>query len=154
MRELKIYLFSKLQIYNTVLLSSITLFNWKLGLTLWDPMNCSMPGFSGLLYPRVCSNLPLLSQWCYLTVSSSATPFSFHLQTFPASGSFPMGQLFASGGQSTGASALVLPLNIQGWFPLELSGLMKSLSLLQHHSLKASISCTQPSLQSSSHICI
>ena len=102
--------------------------------------------------PRVYPNSCPLSQWCHPTISSSVVPFSSCLRSFPASGSFQMGQLFASGGQSTGASALVLPLNIQGWFPLELSGLMKSLSLLQHHSLKASISFTQPSVQSSSHI--
>ena len=70
------------------------------------------------LSPRVCSNSCPLGSWCYLTISSSATPFSSCLQSFPASGSFPMSQLFASGGQSTGASASasVLPMNIQGWF--------------------------------------
>ena len=73
-------------------------------------------------------------------------PFSSCLQSFPASGSFPISQFFASGGQTTGASASasVLPMNIQVWFPLELTGLMslqfKGLtSLLQHHSLKTSI---------------
>ena len=67
-----------------------------------------------------------LSWWCYLSISSSATFFSFSLQSFPASGSFPMSCLFASGGQSIGASALasVLPLNIQAWFPLGLTGLI------------------------------
>ena len=66
------------------------------------------------------------SQWCYLTVSSSATLFSFCPQSFPASGSSPMSQFFASDCQSIGASASasVLPMNIQGWFPLGLTGLI------------------------------
>ena len=74
--------------------------------------------------PGVHSNSCLLSQWCHLTISSSATPFSSCLQFFPASGSFQMSQLFESGGQSIGvsASASVLPLNIQDWFPLGLTG--------------------------------
>ena len=100
------------------------------------------------LFPGVCSNSCPLSWWCYLIISSSATPFSFCLQSFPASGSFPVSWLFASGGKSIGAlvSASVLPVNIQGIFPLGLTlglislqskGLLKS--LLQHHNLKASI---------------
>ena len=70
------------------------------------------------LSPRVCSNSPALSQWCSLTTSPSAAPFSFCLQSLLASGSFPMNQLFASGSQSTGASdpASVLLTNIQDWF--------------------------------------
>ena len=77
------------------------------------------------LSPRVCSNSCPYSQWCYLTISSSATPFSSCLQSFPASGSFPMSQHFTSGSQSIGvsASASVLSINIQGWFPLGLTGL-------------------------------
>ena len=69
--------------------------------------------------PGVYSNSSSLSQWCHPTISSSVVPFSC-LQTFPASGSFQTSQLFASGGQSIGvsASASVLPMNIQGWFPL------------------------------------
>ena len=63
------------------------------------------------LSPGVCSNSCPLRQWCYITISSSATPFSFCLQSFPASGSFPMSWLFTSGGQSIGASASVLPMN-------------------------------------------
>ena len=64
------------------------------------------------------------SGWCHPTISSSVIPFSFPLQSFPASGSFPMSQLFASSGQSTGvsASASVLPMNIQDWFPLGWNG--------------------------------
>ena len=80
--------------------------------------------------PGVCSNLCSLSQWCYLTISCSAIPFSFCLQSLPASESFPTSQLFKSGGQSIGASASasVLPMTIQGWFPLGLIGLTSLLS--------------------------
>ena len=77
--------------------------------------------------PRACSNSCPLSQWCHPTISSSVVPFSSCLQSFPASGSFPMSQLFSSGGQSIGASAAsVLPMNIQAWFPLELNGLISA----------------------------
>ena len=74
--------------------------------------------------PRVDSDSCPLSQWCHPTISSSVIPFSSHLQSFPASGSFQMSQLFASGGRSIGVSAStsVLPMKIQDWFPLELSG--------------------------------
>ena len=70
--------------------------------------------------PRDCSNSCPLSQWCHPTISSSVTPFSSHPQFFPAWGSFQMSQSFTSGGQSMGvsASASVLPMNIQDWFPL------------------------------------
>ena len=73
--------------------------------------------------PGACSNSCPSSRWCHPTISSSVVPLSC-LQSFPASGSFPMSQLFASGGQSIGASALalVLLMNIQGWFPLGLTG--------------------------------
>ena len=81
--------------------------------TLCDPMGFSIPGSpSPSLSPGVCSNLCSLSQWCYLTISSSATLFSSCPQSFPAPGSFPMSWLFISGGQSTGASALVIGLSI------------------------------------------
>ena len=75
--------------------------------------------------PGACSNSCPLNCWCHLTISSSVVSFSC-LQSFPASGSFPMNQLFTSGGQSIGvsASASVLPVNIQGWFPLGLTGLI------------------------------
>ena len=94
------------------------------------------------LSPTVYSNSSPLRQWCYLTIWSSTTPFSFCFQSFPASGSFWMSQPFASDGQSIGAStsAAVLTMHIQGWFPLELTtnqGTLKS--LFQHHNLKASI---------------
>ena len=76
--------------------------------------------------PRTCSNSCPSSQWYHLTISSSVIPFSSCLQSFPASGSFPMSQFFASGGQSIGAwaSTSVLPMNIQDWFPLGLTGLI------------------------------
>ena len=72
------------------------------------------------LSPRVCSNSCPLRQWCNPTISSSAVPYSSCLQSFPASGSFPMSQFFTSGGQSIGVStsASALPMNIQDWFPL------------------------------------
>ena len=80
------------------------------------------------LSPRACSNSCPLSQWCHPTISSFATLFSFCLQSCPASGSFPMSQLFASGGQSIRASASVLPVNVQDWFHLGLTGLVSFLS--------------------------
>ena len=72
--------------------------------------------------PRAYSNSCLLNRWCHPTISSSVVLFSSCLRSFPASGSFPMSQLFVSGGQSTGASASapVLLMNIQGWFPRRL----------------------------------
>ena len=75
------------------------------------------------LSPRVCSDSCPLSQWCYLTISFSAAPFFFCLQSFPASGSFPVSQLFTSGGQSISASTSVLPVNVQSWFHLGLTDL-------------------------------
>ena len=90
--------------------------------------------------PGAYSNSCPSCQWCHPTISSSVVPFSSHLQSFPALGSFPKSQFFASGGQSIGASASasVLPMNIQDWFPLGLTGWIslqsKGLStLLQHH---------------------
>ena len=73
-----------------------------------------------------CSNSCPSSQWCHPTISHSVVPFSFCLQSFPASGAFPMSQLFTSGGQSIGvsASASVLPMNIKDWFPLRLTVLI------------------------------
>ena len=108
--------------------------------------------------PRACSNSCPSSHWCHPTISSSVVPFSSHLQSSPASGSFPMSQFFASGGQSIGASASVLPMNIQGWFPLRLTGLIS----LQSKGLSRVFSSTtdqkhqffgaQLSSQSNSHI--
>ena len=95
--------------------------------------------------PRVYANSCPLSQWCHPTISSSVVPFS-RLQSFPATGSFPVSQFFTSGGQSIGVSAStsVLPMNIQNWFPLGWTGWISAVqgtlkSLLQHHSSKASI---------------
>ena len=111
--------------------------------------------------PRVHPNSCPLSQWCHPAISSSFFPFSSCLQSFPASGSFLMSPLFTSGGQSIGASASasVLPVNIQDWFPLGLTGLISLLSkglsrifssttIRKHHFF-----CMQPSLWSNSHIC-
>ena len=101
--------------------------------------------------PRVHQNPCSLSQWCHPIISFSVVPFSSCPRSFPASGSFQMSQLFASSGQSTGVAALasILPMNVQGWFLLGLTGInplglislqSKGLSsLLQHHNLKASI---------------
>ena len=95
--------------------------------------------------PGVYTNPCPLNQWCHPTISSSVIPFSSCPQSFPASGSFPMSQLFAWGGQSIGASASAsgLPMNTQDWSPsewtswisLQFQGALKS--FLQHHSSKA-----------------
>ena len=95
--------------------------------------------------PGVCSNLCPLSQWCHPTISFSIAPFSSCPQSFQASRCFPKSWLFESDGQSIRVSASILPMNIQDWFPLVLTGFdllavhgtLKS--LLQHHSSKASI---------------
>ena len=99
-----------------------------------------------------------LCQWCSLTISSSADPFFFCPRSFPALQSFPVSQLFASGGQSirTSASASVLPMNIQGWFPLRLTGLISFQGLSRVFSSttiqKHQFSSAQPSLWSNSYI--
>ena len=74
--------------------------------------------------PGACSNSCPSNWWCHPTISSSVVPFSSHLQSFPAAGSFPMSQFFASGGQSTGvsASAAILPMNIKDWFSFGWTG--------------------------------
>ena len=96
--------------------------------------------------PRAYSDSCPSSRWCHPTISASVVPFSSHLQSFPASGSFQMSWLFTSGGQSirVSASTSVLPMNIQDWFPLGWTGGISlqskgRSSLLQHHSSKASI---------------
>ena len=80
--------------------------------------------------PALCSNSHPSSRWCHPTISSSAVSFSSCLQSFPASGSFSMSQLFASGAKSIGVSSLasVLPMNIQNWPPLEWTGWIAMLS--------------------------
>ena len=110
------------------------------------------------LSPRVCSNSCPLSQWCHPTISSSVTPFSSCFQSFSASGSFTLSWFFTPGGQGIGvsASASVLPMNIQGWFPLGLTGLnsnrfsrvLSNTSVWKHQSFDV-----QPSLWFSFHIC-
>ena len=92
-------------------------------LTLCNPMQHTRPS-SPSLTPRVHSNSCPLSQCYHPTISSSVVPFSSCLQSFPASGSFQMSQLFASGSQSIGVSALasVLPMNPQDWSPSEWTG--------------------------------
>ena len=92
---------------------------------LCDPMNCKharphCPSHP----PRACSNSHSLTRWCHPNISSSVAPFSSCPQFFPASGSFLVSQLFTTGSQSIGASASasVLLMNIQGWFPLGLTG--------------------------------
>ena len=87
------------------------------GLQLARPP-CPLPS------PRACSNSCPLNRWCHLTISSSVVRFFTYLQSFPASGSFPMSQFFPSGGQSIAASASVLPINTQDWFPLGWTGLI------------------------------
>ena len=100
--------------------------------TLCHPMDCSTPCFPvcPLPSPRACSNSCPSSLWCHPIISSSVAPFSSCPQSFPASGSFLMSQPFASGGQGieASASASALPMNIQDWFPLGLTGLISLLS--------------------------
>ena len=119
------------------------------------PMNYSIRSFP------ICSNSCPLNQWCHSTISSSVTTLTSCLRPLPASGSFPVSQFFASSGQSIGvsASASVLPINIQDWFPLRLTGsislLSKGLSRVFSNTTvqKHQFFSTQPSLWSSSHIC-
>ena len=92
--------------------------------------------------PRACSNSCQSNRWCHPTISSSVIPFSPRLQSFQASGSFPMSHFFGSGCQSIGvsASASVFPMNIQDWFPLTFLAVQETLkNVLQHHSSKALI---------------
>ena len=137
-------------IFSTCLVLNKYLWNWSkmaLMMTYWAKMNffcCSVTVVSYPLWPHelqharllcpspspgVSSNSCPLSQWQPPTISSSVILF-FCLQSFPASGSFPMSRLFASGGQSLGVSALasVLSMNIQDWFSLGLTGLISLLS--------------------------
>ena len=115
----KIKHFSSVQFTRSVVYDS----SWPHGLQ-HTRLPCPLPT------PRACSNSCPLSWWCHSMSSSSNVAFSFCLQSFSASGSFPMSQFFASGGQSIGASASasVLPMTIQAWFPLGLTGLNSLLS--------------------------
>ena len=107
--------------------------------------------------PEVCPSSCPLHQWCHPAISSSGTLFSFCPQSFTASGTFPMGPLLASDDQTTGASASVLPVNIQDWSPLKFTGLISLLSkgLLGVFSrttvLRHQFFGTLPSLQFSLH---
>ena len=112
-------------------------------------------------FPRACSNSCALSQWCHPAILFSVVPCSSYLQSFPASGSFLLSQLFASGGQSIGASASasVLQVNIQDWFPLGLTGLIslqsKGLSVLLYLIQRDSKDCKSLEIRSiCSRVCI
>jgi len=114
-------------------------------LTVYKPMYCSTPVF--LVFQHLLELAQTHVHWvqCHLTISSSVVPFSSCLQSFPASGSFLISQLFASGGQSIGvsASAWVLPMNIQDWFPLGLIG-----ASLVAHWLRICLQCRRPGFDS------
>ena len=111
------------------------------------PWTVSRQASLSITNPRVYSNSRPLSRWCHPTISSSVVACSSRLQSFSASGSFPMSQFFTLGCQSIGvsASASDIPMNIQDWSPLGRTGWISlqskglSKSLLQHHSSKASI---------------
>ena len=123
------------------------------------PTDWSMPGLP--IYHRLPE--PMDSgpscQWCHPTISSSVVPFPSCLQSFPALGSFPTSQFFASGRQSIGVSASVLLMNIQDWFPLGLTGWIslqfKELSRVFSNTAiqKHQFFVTQPSLWPNVHIC-
>ena len=158
-KEYPIYIYEsqKKKTKETVQFSSVA----QLCPTLCDPMDCSTPGFP------VHHQLPKLAQThvhrvgdAIQPISSSVIPFSSCPQSCPASGSFPVSQFFTSGGQSIGASASasILPMNIQDWFPVGWTDLIS----LQFKGLSRVFSSTtiwrhqffgsQPSLWSSSHI--
>ena len=111
-------------------ISIIHFSHWVVSDSLWPHElqhtrpSCPSPTLG--VYSKSCP----LSQWCHPTISSFVVPFSSHLQSFPSSGSFQMSQFSASGGQSIGvsASASVLPMNIQDWFPLGWTGWTSLLS--------------------------
>ena len=115
--EMQIVLWNPTNYPIALVQSMISWWSVRLYMTSWTTACQASP------FPRVCSNSRPLSQWCHPTNSSSVAPFSCP-QSFLASGSFPVSQLFESGGQRTGASASVLPKTIQGWFPLGLTGLI------------------------------
>jgi len=123
------------------------------------PLTAARQASLSFTISRSLLNACLLSRWCHPTISSSVVPFSSPLQSFPASGSFPMSQFFASVGQSIGtsASASVLPMNIQDWFPLGLPSLIslqsKGLSRVFSNTTvqKLQFVSAQPSLWSNSH---
>ena len=142
-----------------MLLSSVQLSHSVMSNSLWphDLQHTRLPCPSPT--PGAYSNSCPSSQWCHRTILSSVIPFS-HLQSFPALGSFPMSQFFESGGQSIGvsASASVLPMNIQDWYPLGWTGWIflqsKGLSRVFSNTIvqKHQFFSTQLSLWSNSHI--
>ena len=112
--------FSSVQFSSVHLLSSVWLFA-----TPWTVAHQAFLSITNSRsLPKIMSLVMPLSRWCHPTISSSVVPFSSCRQSFPASGSFQMSQLFASGGQSTGVSASIsiLPINIQDWSPLGWTG--------------------------------
>ena len=130
-------------------------------LTLCDPMDFSMSGFPVFHHLHLLEFAPIHVRWFSDTIQSSqssVTLFSNCLQSFPASGSLPMSQFFALGGQSIGASASVFPMNIKDWFPLGLTGLIslqpKGLSRILSSTIiwKHQFFSVQPSLWPGSHI--
>ena len=150
----KCQIYSHIHAHRFVLVQSLS--RIQLFVTPWNAARLPCPS----PYPRACSNACPLSRWCHPTISSSVIPFSSCLQSFPASESFPISRFFASGGQRIGATASVsvLPMNIQNWFPLGLTGLISvqskglprvfSNTTVQKHQLFNA----QPSLWSNSHI--
>ena len=141
--------FSSVQFSHSVVSDSL----WSYELQhVRSPCPSPTPG----VYPNSCP----LSQWCHPTISSSVIPFSYHLQSFLASGYFQMSQLFASGGQSNwvSASTSVLPMNTQDWSPLGWTGWIsvqsKGLSRVFSNTTvqKHQFFGTQLSSQSNSHI--
>ena len=135
-------------------LSKNSVAKWCLTLQPHGLQHTRLPSPSA--FPRACWNWCPLSQWCHPTISSSVVLVSC-LQSFPTSGSLPVSCLFASGGQDIRASSSVLPMNIQGWFPLGLTGLIlqsKGLSRVFSRTTprKHQLFGAQPSLWSSSHI--
>ena len=123
---------------------------------LCNSMDCRCQASLSLTISQSLQSSCPLHRWCHPAISDTLFPFS--PQSFPAPGTFPVSQLFASNDQNTEvlASASVLPMSIQGWFPLRLPGLISLLSkglssLLQHHSSKASVLRHTAFLQSSFH---
>ena len=134
--------------YGSFLLINNTCLVTQSYLTLCDPMNCGTPGFPVLHYLLEFAQTHV--QWVGDAIQPShpLLPPSPPALSLSQNQSFPVSRLFISGGQSIGASASasVLPMNIQGWFPLGLTGLISLLSrglssLLQHHSSKALVLC-------------
>ena len=126
----------------------------------WPPrMAACQASLSFTISQSLLKNSCPLRQWCHLAIPSSVVPFSSYPRSFPASGSFPVSQFLVSGGQSIGASASVLPMNIQDWFSLGwtgwislhsrgLSRIFSNTQIRKHRFFGA-----QPSLWSNSHIC-